>query len=93
MGQPCFYVVLLEEVQICPHHVYLRILLVFITQDAVLVSAIVVIGEVGATRFMEVFGPTIGWRLWRLLFPSSGKQSRIRLVVPWIYEEGFNEKV
>lgn len=62
---------------------YLRILLLFIAQNAVLVSAIIMIGEFGAPGFMEILGPPTGRHLWRLrlLFPPPGKQAGIRLVI------------
>ena len=93
MCQPSLYVVLLEKVQVCPHHVHLRILLLFIAQNAVLVSAIIMVWEGGATGFMEVFGPSIGRRLWGLLFPPSGKQCGIGLARWWVYKEGIDEKI
>ena len=80
MCQPCFYVILFEKVQIRPHHMYLGILLLFIAQNAVLVSTIIMIREFVAARFMEIFRPTIGWLLrwlWRLLFLPPREQARI----------------
>ena len=72
---------------------YLRILLLFIAQDTVLVSTVIMIGEFGAARFMEIFGPTIGWRLRRLLFSPPGKQAGVGSVTWWVYKEGFDEHV
>jgi hypothetical protein len=37
----------------------LCVLLFFVTKDAVLVSAIVVVGKLGAARFVEIFRPAI----------------------------------
>lgn len=72
---------------------HLRILLLFVAEDAVLIPAIIMVGEFAATRFMEIFGPTIGWLRWRLLFPPPGEQPRIRLVFLRIHKGGFNQKV
>ena len=64
----------------------LGILLLFIAQDTVLVSAIIMICELGTTRFMKVFGPSVGRRPWLLLL------SLERLVIRYVYVEGLDEK-
>ena len=72
---------------------YLGILLLFITQDAVLVSAIIMVCEIGTAGFVEIFGPAIGCRLGWFLFSPSGKQGGFQLVVRWIYQKSFDDKV
>ena len=72
---------------------YLGILLLFITQDAVLVSAIIMVCELGTAGFVEIFGPAIGCRLRWFLFSPSGKQGGFQLAVRWIHQKSFDDKV
>ena len=75
---------------------YLSILLLFIAQNAVLISTIIMVRECVAARFMEIFSPTIGWLpwwLWRLLFPPPREQARVGLVFWEIDTVSFDEKV
>ena len=75
---------------------YLGVLLLFVAQNAVLVSTIIMIRECVATRFMEIFSPTIGWLLWWLwqfLFPPPREQTRVGLVFGEIDTVSFDKKV
>ena len=75
---------------------YLGILLLFIAQNAVLISTIIMVRECIAARFMKIFRPTIGrllWWFWRLLFFPPREQARVGLIFWEINTVGFNEKV
>ena len=82
MREPGLDAILFEKIQICAHHVYLGILFVFVTENAVFVSAVVMVCELAATGLVEVFGPAafgvFGRAMVRFLFSTEAG-----------FEEGF----
>lgn len=61
MCQPRLYPILPEEIYIRSHHMYLGILLLLIIENAMFVSAVVMVGKLAAAGLVEIFLETIGW--------------------------------
>lgn len=74
---------------------YLGILLILIVQNAVLVSAVVMVGELAASWFVKVFRPAIfiNWCWCWFLFPPSRFQTGFYFGKGAWYYAGFDEEV